>query len=94
MQKLFNIQSLPFATGFADVTISGHVIGDDTAREISEMTRITKQGGIVILCPGNIDADNEVHTQLVKIGYHWSTSLEPGVDFGSGNKRKYWKIKD
>lgn len=88
------IQSLPFAAGFADVTVSGHVVGDDIVCETAEMERITKQGGMIILCPGNIDADNDIHRQLVELGYSWSRFLEPGEDFGSGYKRKYWKIKE
>lgn len=88
------IQRLPFADSFADVTISGHVAGDDIISETAEMERITKPDGIIILCPGNIDADNDIHSQLSALGYSWSKFLEPGKDFGSGYKRKYWKIKD
>lgn len=87
------IQALPFSADFADVTISGHVIGDDVLSEITEMERITKPSGMIVLCPGNDDADNEIHKQLLELGYSWSRFLEPGNDFGSGYKRKYWKLK-
>jgi ubiquinone/menaquinone biosynthesis C-methylase UbiE len=87
------IQSIPFAENFADITISGHVVGEDIICETNEMERITKQSGMIILCPGNIDADNGIHQQLMEIGYNWSVFLEPGEDVGSGYKRKYWKIK-
>lgn len=87
------IQSLPFAADFADVTISGHVVGDDILQETAEMERITKLGGMTILCPGNDDMDNDIHKQLLELGYCWSRFLEPGNDFGSGYKRKYWKVK-
>ena len=88
------IQRLPFAESFADVTISGHVVGEDITHETNEMERITKQGGMIILCPGNIDADNDIHQQFMEKGYNWSVFLEPGEDFGSGYKRKYWIMKE
>ncbi len=88
------IEDLPFAPSFADVTISGHVVGEDIPSEISAMERITKPGGMIILCPGNNDADNDNHSQLLELGYSWSKFLEPGEDFGGGYKRKYWKVKD
>lgn len=86
------IQSIPFAEAFADVTISGHVVGDDIVSEVAEMERITKLGGMIILCPGNVDIDNDIHRQLLELKYNWSRFIEPGEDFGSGYKRKYWKI--
>ncbi|NLO83814.1 MAG: class I SAM-dependent methyltransferase [Clostridiales bacterium] len=87
------IQNLPFPANFADITISGHVVGDDIVNEIAEMERITKPTGMIILCPGNTDTDNDIHKILLESGYSWSRFLEPGDDFGSGYKRKYWKVK-
>ena len=87
------IEQIPFEDGFADITMGGHVIGENIPAEIAQMERITKPGGMIILCPGNIDADNEVHSQLISMGYSWSRFLEPGEDFGSGYKRNYWKTK-
>ena len=86
------LPQLPFPTDFADVTTSGHVIGDDIVREVAETERITKSGGTVIFCHGNIDADNATHRFLMEAGYNWSSFLEPGDSFGGGMKRKYWKI--
>lgn len=85
------IEAIPFAADFADVTMSGHVVGDDVLRETREMERVTKPGGRVILCPGNTDADNETHRLLLRLGYDWARFLEPGEAWGSGYKRKYWK---
>ena len=62
------IEAIPFAADFADVTMSGHVVGDDVLRETREMERITKPDGRVILCPGNTDADNETHHLLLRLG--------------------------
>lgn len=86
------VTELPYADAFADIVTSGHVVGDDIDAEIKEMERITKKGGMVIMCPGNNDADNSFHKQIISHGYSWDRFLEPGNDDGSGLKRKYWKI--
>lgn len=87
------VESIPFNDEFADVVTAGHVIGDNVAREITEIERITKRGGMIILIPGNNDEDNDIHKELLDFGFSWSRFLEPGLDAGSGYKRKYWKIK-
>ena len=81
------ITDIPFEDEFADISIGGYVFGDDPDEELQEMLRITKPGGMVILCPGNDDQDNERHSFLVKNGFEWSKFEEPGVRF----VRKYWK---
>ena len=81
------ITDIPFEDEFADIAICGYVFGDDPDEELQEMTRITKPGGTVILCPGNDDQDNDRHSFLVKNGFEWSTFEEPGVRL----VRKYWK---
>ncbi len=81
------ITEIPFPDGFADVTMGGHVFGDEPEAERSELERVTKLGGMVILCPGNNDQDNEAHQVLMSHGYQWSRFIEPQ----DGRKRKYWK---
>ncbi|RKZ08576.1 hypothetical protein DRQ25_08740 [Candidatus Fermentibacteria bacterium] len=81
------IASIPFEDKFADITICGYVFGDDPNDELQEMLRITKPGGMVILCPGNDDHDNDKHGFLVKNGFEWSRFEEAGVRL----VRKYWK---
>ena len=81
------ITRLPFQDRFADVTMGGHVYGDEPEVELKEMERVTRVGGMVILCPGNRDRDDAVHTYLVGQGYAWSRFEEPQ----DGIKRKYWK---
>ncbi|MCK5116529.1 MAG: methyltransferase domain-containing protein [Candidatus Aegiribacteria sp.] len=81
------ITDIPFEDEFADVSIGGYVFGDDPEEELQEMLRITKPGGMVILCPGNDDQNNERHDFLVNNGFEWSTFEEPGVRL----VRKYWK---
>lgn len=81
------ITEIPFPDQFADITMGGHVFGDHPEEECRELLRVTKLGGMVILCPGNDDQDNTVHRFLVSQGFEWSRFEEP-VD---GTKRKYWK---
>jgi len=79
--------AIPFPDQFADISIGGHVFGDQSEVEYSELARITRKGGQIILCPGNNDRDNEIHQFLLEKGFLWSSFEEP-VD---GMKRKYWK---
>jgi SAM-dependent methyltransferase len=81
------ITDIPFPCQFADITMAGHVFGEYLDSEYNEMTRVTKSGGTIILCPGNNDKDNEVHRFLISHGFEWSRFIEPR----DGVKRKYWK---
>ena len=81
------ITSLPFPAGFAGVTMGGHVFGDQPEAEYQELCRLTRPGGLIILCPGNNDEENDRHTFLVKRGFAWGRFEEPGA----GRVRKYWK---
>jgi SAM-dependent methyltransferase len=82
------ITEIPFPAAFVDVTMAGHVFGEYLDREYQELSRVTKPGGMIILCPGNNDLDNEAHQFLAVHGFEWSRFEEPGA----GIKRKYWKI--
>jgi ubiquinone/menaquinone biosynthesis C-methylase UbiE len=82
------ITAIPFPDGFADVTMGGHVYGDDPQAELAELERVTRPGGMVILCPGNHDVEDAAHAYLVERGYAWSVLIEPP----GGRARKYWKI--
>ena len=81
------ITDMPFPDRFAEVTMGGHVFGDHPEEEYREMARVTRPGGAVILCPGNVDRDNKVHRFLLAEGFQWSRFEEPE----DGMKRKYWK---
>ena len=59
------ITDLPFSDRFADVTMGGHVFGDQPEEEYGEMVRVTKPGGMVILCPGGADREDEGHRFLI-----------------------------
>lgn len=84
------ITEIPFPAGFADIVMGGHVFGDDLELEYNELFRVTRPGGMVILCPGNNDKDNGTHAFLTGKGFSWARFNEPG----DGVKRKYWKTKD
>jgi len=81
------ITDIPLPNNSCDILLSGHVFGDAPEEELTEIERVTKPGGMVILCPGNSDVDNDAHDTLVTRGYEWSVFHEP-VD---GPKRKYWR---
>ena len=81
------ITDLPFSDRFADVTMGGHVFGDQPEEEYGEMMRVTKPGGMVILCPGSADREDERHRFLISKGFEWSRFEEPG----EGVVRKYWR---
>ena len=81
------ITDLPFSDRFADVTMGGHVFGDQPEEEYGEMARVTKPGGMIILCPGGTDRDEDRHRFLISQGFQWSQFEEPGGPV----VRKYWK---
>ena len=83
------ITRIPFHDGFADITMGGHVFGDFPEEERDELERVTRTGGMVILCPGNIDKDTPAHQSLLDGGYQFSRFYEPE----DGWRRKYWKTK-
>lgn len=82
------ITDLPFPADFADITMSGHVYGTYPDKEAAEMTRVTKPGGMLILCPGTDLSENTAHEYLISQGFHCSHFEEPP----EGTVRKYWKL--
>ncbi len=84
------ITDIPFPEDFADVTMAGHAFGDEPEGECHELERVTRPEGMIALCPGNKDLDNESHSFLISKGFHWSRFEEPC----NGMMRKYWKEKE
>ena len=83
------ITAIPFEDNFADITMGAHVFGDEPDKEFKELYRVTKPGGMIILCPGNNDRDNDIHRFLTEKGMNWDRFEEPQ----DGMKRKYWLTK-
>lgn len=81
------IVDIPFENGFAEITEGGHVSSDHPIQEDREMRRVATAGGMPILCPGNGDADNEIHDSLASAGFAWGQFEERGESM----KRKYWR---
>ncbi len=82
------INSVPFPDRFADITMCGHVYGDTPEASYLEMKRVTRPGGMVILCPGSAPHETKAHEYLIAQGFACSEFEEPT----EGLKRKYWKV--
>lgn len=80
------ITQIPLPDRFADITMGGHVFGDEPEAEYNELRRVTRPGGQIILCPGNKDIDDSVHHFLLSRGFRWQRFEEPH----SAMVRKYW----
>ncbi len=83
------ITDIPFPDGFADVVLGGHVFGDEPEAELAELERVTRTGGMLILCPASTISESERHEFLVAHGFSWAVFEEPG----SEPVRKYWKTR-
>lgn len=81
------ITDLPFPAAYADITMAGHVFGSHPEAEFAEMKRVTKPGGMIILCPGTSMGENKAHEYLISQGFVCSEFEEPG----EGPKRKHWQ---
>jgi len=81
------ITQIPFEDGFSDITMGGHVFGDEMEKEYTEMNRVTRPGGMIVFCPGSNSQEGPIHDFLKDAGFHWDEFEEPG----EGIKRKYWK---
>lgn len=79
------ITNIPFPNGFADVTMSGHVFGDDMEEEYRELMRVTKPGGMIILMGGGGLEGREF---LQSKGFQAARYMEPGVEI----IEKYWLV--
>lgn len=84
------LEAIQLPAALADITLAGHVFGEYLEAEYAELQRVTRPGGMIILCPGNGDADNAIHEFLVARGFAWARFEEPR----DGLKRKYWQVRE
>lgn len=60
---------LPYEDSTFDIVMSGHVTGDNYARELAELERVAKPGGWVLDCPGEDDRKGRLTPELAERGY-------------------------
>lgn len=76
------VQKLPYEDDTFEATLSGHVVGDFYEEEIAEMTRITKNGGWLVICNGDDEFRREApDEELTSRGFEWfrHESAEGGI---------------
>ncbi|SEM36907.1 Methyltransferase domain-containing protein [Butyrivibrio sp. ob235] len=76
------VLSLPYENDTFDVVLSGHVIGDFYEEEIAEITRITKDGGWLVICNGDDEFKRTgPDSELTSRGFEWLSheSIEGGI---------------
>jgi SAM-dependent methyltransferase len=61
--------TIPYPDNTFDIVMSGHVVGDDYDGELAELTRVVKNGGYILDCPGEDDRKNCSVKELIKRGF-------------------------
>lgn len=70
--------SLAYPDNTFDIVMSGHVVGDDYAGEIAELTRVVKSGGWLIDCRGEEAYKCKSDEELLRRGFeemHYESAL-------------------
>lgn len=62
---------LPYEDNTFDIVMSGHVVGDDYDKEISELERVTKNGGWILDCPGEDDRKRTIDRNMIGRGFEY-----------------------
>lgn len=63
------VEALPYPDDAFDIVMSGHVVGDDLDRELAELERVCKPGGIILDVPGDQPWHAEIDPELIRRGY-------------------------
>lgn len=72
---------LPYEDNTFDIVMSGHVVGDDHDKEISELERVTKNSGWILDCPGEDERKDDPDQELINRGFeHLYYSGKTGGD--------------
>lgn len=63
------VHKIPYPDNMFDIVMSGHVVGDDYDTELAELTRVVKNGGYILDCPGEDDRKTSSRKEMLKRGY-------------------------
>jgi hypothetical protein len=63
------VTELPFPDSTFDIVMSGHVLGDDWDNELAEITRVCRNGGWLLNCPGDSERDMKPCGELTSRGW-------------------------
>ena len=63
------VDKIPYPDNMFDIVMSGHVVGDDYDLELAELTRVVKNGGYILDCPGEDDRKSSSRIEMIKRGY-------------------------
>lgn len=63
------VEDLPYPDSIFDIVMSGHVVGDDYDREIAEMERVCKPGGLILDIPGDQHRDIGIKQAMLDHGF-------------------------
>jgi len=63
------VTELPFPDNTFDIVMSGHVLGDEWEKENAEITRVCKNGGWLLNCPGDSEGNMCSSPELVALGW-------------------------
>jgi len=63
------VTALPFPDSTFDIVMSGHVMGDDWDNEIAETSRVCKNGGWLLNCPGDSERHLKPKEELTSRGF-------------------------
>ena len=69
---------LPYPDNTFDIVMSGHVVGDDFENEINELSRVVKNGGWLLDCPGEEARKRGPNMELLERGweeFHYVSKL-------------------
>lgn len=66
------VERIPYPDDMFDIVMSGHVVGDDYETELAELTRVVRNGGYIIDCPGDDDFKRKgPDSELLKRGFEY-----------------------
>lgn len=85
------VEAIPYPDNTFDIVMSGHVVGDNYDRELSELMRVIKSGGYILDCPGEDDRKRSSKEELLKYGFeelYYASNLGGDV---YRYRRQIWK---